>query len=254
MYKFCCYLLFSLIGFVVHAQTLKQPVTLIDPASFTLMAGLINLAITPVTKPAVPLSSTVPCSCALAYRKLPAPIITLQGKRTTNENALLHWETTNELETSGFDVERSLGDSTNFNYGGFVTAQINTKSKKKYDLNDNNNFDGISYYRLKQIGLDSTITYSNIVSVQGYLLNASLKIYPNPAVSNIKIAVYFPKSGNAKMWILDAAQKIVVSKNINYNKGDNFINMPVTSLTAGFYFIKIVNNENILLNGNFIKQ
>ena len=254
LHKYFYLFLISITSLHANAQTLQQPVTLIDPQSYTLIDSLQNLEITSVTKPAVPISSTEDCRCSANCSPLPVTLLSFNGERTSNENILLRWETTNELQNSGFEVQRSLSLSTTFNDIAFVAAQQNAGLTKKYALNDANNFDGISYYRLKQIDQNNNFTFSNIVAVKGFTLKASLKLYPNPAAANVNINIYFPKSGNAKLWIMDATQKVLLVKNIAYNYGNNFIIIPVTSFCAGFYFVKIINNENVLLNGNFMKQ
>ena len=251
--KYFYTLLISIGCLHVGAQTLKQPVILIDPQSYTLIDSLQKLDVPPVSKPAVPISSSEACRCYAGCSTLPVTLLSFTGERINNENVLLRWETTNELQNKGFEVERSLGMPTSFNTIAFVAAQQNIGLKKKYTLNDPNNFDGISYYRLKQIDQDNNFTFSNIVAVKGFTLKASLKLYPNPAAANINISIYFAKSGNAKLWIMDAAQKILLVKNIACTKGNNLIAIPVKSFSAGIYFIKIINNDNVTLNGNFTK-
>ncbi len=254
MYRYSCCILLLLIYISAGAQTLQQPVTLINTPAYTLRAGIQNFAVAPVILLTAPLSSTENCRCSYGCRVLPVTLLSFDGVRQNTVHVLLHWETTNEYQNTGFNVERSLGTATFFNNVGFVSAQLNNNTKKKYALNDPNNYDGISYYRLKQIDLDGNFTYSKIITVSGYSHKPTLKLYPNPAVKNIMVETYFATSGTAKLWITDAAQKLLLVHNFSYNKGSNFISVPVSSLSSGLYFIKILNNENVFLNDKFIKE
>ncbi|MBC7422357.1 MAG: T9SS type A sorting domain-containing protein [Ferruginibacter sp.] len=233
---------------------MQQPITLLNTPDYTVLAGIQNFAVAPVISAAVPLHSTENCRCSYGCMVLPVTLLSFDGVRQNIENVLLHWETTNEYQNTGFNVERSLGTATFFNTVAFVTAQLNNSTKKKYALNDPNNYDGISYYRLKQIDLDGNFTYSKIITVSGYSHKPTLKLYPNPAVKNMVVETYFAKSGNAKLWITDAAQKLLLVHDFSYNKGSNFITVPVSSLSSGLYFVKILNNDNVLLNGKFIVE
>jgi len=96
----------------------------------------------------------------------------------------LKWTTETEINNKYFDIERSL-NGTSFTSIGTIPGAGNTTLIKHYSTIDQNPANGINYYRLKQVDFDGKFTYSKVIAVNVTRLNESLKIYPNPAISNI---------------------------------------------------------------------
>ena len=194
------------------------------------------------------------CTCSFYTTTLPVTLLSFNATRINNNKVLLNWKTTNELQNKGFEVERSLGNTNLFEYINFVPALLNNSTEKKYTLSDNNNFDGLSYYRLKQIDLDDKFVYSKIEVVKGYTNTPTIKIYPNPVKAKLTATVNFIKKDLGKLLLFDATQKLLVTQNITINKGFNLYNIPVSFLTPCIYHIKIIGNEGETLMSSFIKE
>lgn len=76
------------------------------------------------------------------------------------------------------DVERSE-DGIHFSAIGNVAA-YNTLGRHRYSLADVQPLKGISYYRLKQTGLDGGFVYSNIIVINRNSSETSITVFPNP--------------------------------------------------------------------------
>lgn len=159
----------------------------------------------------------------------------LQAKRLTMETVRLNWKTLNEIDTRGFDIERSFDNTGSFFKTGFLNSVVNDLQEKKYIFNDNNNYEGTTFYRLKQLDADGHFTYSNIVSVKGVSKDESLRVYPNPADNFIWIQVVSKKNSHGSLTFFDAEGKQVMQQSKNFIKGVNTGTADISSFASGIY-------------------
>jgi hypothetical protein len=108
---------------------------------------------------------------------LPVELVRFTGKRMPNGVALT-WETQNELEILGHEVQKS-GDGATWAALKLVNSQPATGGVSVYHFDDDSPFPGTNYYRLKHLGQDGSFEYSNIISITAGQ-TTPLKIYPNP--------------------------------------------------------------------------
>jgi Concanavalin A-like lectin/glucanases superfamily/Secretion system C-terminal sorting domain len=112
---------------------------------------------------------------------LPLELLRFTGKNTVEGNVLI-WETANEVNTKGFNIERSMEQGQ-----WFILGFLPTKGAAAwYDFTDPNPF-SVSYYRLRQIDNGGKETFSKIISLSNST-KASLKVYPNPATDVLTVA------------------------------------------------------------------
>ncbi len=115
----------------------------------------------------------------------PAPLpVELLNFRVLEKSDMLvlSWETASEQNSDYFGIEHSV-DAMNFADIGRQAAGGMSNSLYNYAFTHNNPSRGINYYRLKQVDLDGTFTYSNIISA--VLGKDALAFYPNPATQTI---------------------------------------------------------------------
>ncbi|HRN54827.1 MAG TPA: T9SS type A sorting domain-containing protein [Agriterribacter sp.] len=148
-------------------------------------------------------------------------------------NACLQWETENEQNTSHFEIEKST-DGNNFTKLG-TQAAYNSPGKHAYNVTDRTPAAGSNFYRIKQVDIDGTYTYSNIASVK---INAtgSLKIVPNPA-NDFIILSGIPKAANVSLYNI-AGQLLHQWSNVSGNQ-----QLHIANLQQGIYIIKVLQNN-----------
>ncbi|MEO8712089.1 MAG: T9SS type A sorting domain-containing protein [Parafilimonas sp.] len=240
-------------------QQLKMPFPdkLVKPSSAFIMPAHINA----IKKPFVVSSDSAVKKVQEFVNKVQAQCpskkfistLVLNAKRANNLTADLQWETKNALKASGFNIERSLADSLHFATVNFAWAVQGSGLKKNYHLPDNNDYKGISFYRVKLLSIDTTSLYSNIVAVKGYDL--PLKIYPSPATDRIWIQLTAKLNGNAAIMLYDASGKIVQQQVLNCTKDELAAKtIIVSNLASGAYQVKIIMPDKTFLTGKFIKQ
>ncbi len=187
---------------------------------------------------------------------LPVNGVVLSGKMEDSRN-ILSWQTKTETHNKGFYVERSA-DGSSFAAIGFVNsaaANGNSHSALNYQFTDVTPLAGINYYRLKQTDADGKFAFSNtIVLRQNPTTLEMVKIYPNPVRSNLSVQIRMAEAKHVTMAITDAAGKTISMHKQLLNAGETKVEMNVSALARGAYFIKVFCNEGCLqATQSFIK-
>ncbi|WP_165958034.1 pectinesterase family protein [Segetibacter sp. 3557_3] len=157
----------------------------------------------------------------------------------------LTWNTTREINTSTFEVERSA-DGRMFNSIAAVAATgLNTN---RYATIDVNPIDGVAYYRLKMIDKDGSFKYSQVVVVNSKTNGVTL--YPNPAVSTI-IVTHKTAKPNTTIAVVSADGKTLRVQTVQ--PGVTQTSVDVAPLPKGAYLIHI-NNGSVQSTASFIKK
>ena len=160
----------------------------------------------------------------------------------------LSWSTSQESNSSHFEIERST-DGINFTRIGTIAAAGNSSNAKNYAFNDMHPVTGINYYRLKMMDKDGKFVYSNIktvnVNIKG---NALTAIYPSPFIDKVNIVIANETANKAEVEIFDNAGKLVVKHSAIVNKGINTIKVEnLDKLARGLYIIKVRLDENMFI-------
>ncbi len=166
---------------------------------------------------------------------LPVTLVDFSGKRMTNTQVKLNWQTVQEVNSLGFDVEYAQ-NARDFEKIGFVFSQGNDKTLANYESLHNNTTGG--YFRLKQIDKDGKFNYSKIVYIAG-TTEASVLVYPNPAQDKINIELGELKATDEVRFVLRNMLGVEVSKNI-INQTKTEVN--VEPFAKGIYILEIIKN------------
>ncbi len=164
---------------------------------------------------------------------LPLTFMSFTALVKSDESVYLNWKTASEVNTSYFNIQRSL-DGNNFQNIGKLKA-FSSSGNGKYEFYDHlsNQIKGVIYYRLQIIDNDGHYKYSEVKSVK-VQSNSKYFIMPNPAKDFVVV------SGNniAAISIADVTGKTLMS-----NK-NNRIN--ISGLAKGIYFIRIEGNDGTI--------
>jgi hypothetical protein len=183
---------------------------------------------------------------------LPVSLIAFNGKHN-NGVSTLDWQTSQEWNSSHFDVLRSL-DGRDFKSVATLDAAGNSNTLKNYTFNENISGSGYVYYRLRQVDVDGKSTLSDIVRLRlGNSKEVSFDLYPNPFVDNLNASFTAGKNANATLVIRNINGQVLFTKTINVIKGSNTVqlnNLPV--LSRGMYHVSIL-NEDINYQGKIQK-
>ena len=167
---------------------------------------------------------------------LPVTLLNFKCYRLNEIQVKLEWQTASEINTSHFNIQRSI-DGINFESIGTVNA----KGAGNYTFTDQappppNG--GIIYYRLQVVDKNGALSYSEIKELS--ITNYSLSIAPNPAKDFVNV------------WGRDIKEIIIsdISGRIILSTIKTKIN--VSNLTKGVYFFNIKTSNNMEVK-KFIK-
>lgn len=155
------------------------------------------------------------------------------------------WTTSLEINNDYFIVERSE-DGLNFNQLGRLHGAGTTTATTDYRFNDVKPFDGLSYYRLKQVDFDGDFTYSDVVAVT-LGVYGSFTLYPNPTQNEFTIDVS-NASEKTEVSIFDLHGRQVY--NHAYNQSTPSKSQLITIkakdvLAAGMYMVHVSTNGTV---------
>lgn len=126
---------------------------------------------------------------------VPVELVSFYGERG-DVGVELNWVTVSEKNNLGFEIEKSQKSnvkSQNWEKIGFVNGVGTTTQVSSYSFIDYEITQGTVFYRLKQIDLDGTFKYSDVIEIESLPLEFSLKQnYPNPFNPSTKISWQSP--------------------------------------------------------------
>jgi uncharacterized repeat protein (TIGR01451 family) len=123
----------------------------------------------------------------------PLPVVLSRFEASPSQaDAVLSWTTAQEVNSSYFAIERSLNGQA-FTELGTVAAHGTSTVARQYAYREANaaRLGSLAYYRLRQVDLDGTATYSPVRTV-AFAAAASapqLSLYPNPATDQLHVAL-----------------------------------------------------------------
>lgn len=169
---------------------------------------------------------------AFAAAALPLNLLSFTGAKENNA-VKLEWQTSDEVGTKEFIIERSA-NGRNFEAIGSKPAAGNSSSVRNYSFTDLQPLSGNNIYRLKMVDLDGRFELSKLVKIN-FGNTYSVTVAPNPVASSFYVTTTF--NGPAYLQIMDMSGR-VVKKQVLVNQKEKVL---VGNLQKGLYVVKIIN-------------
>jgi len=177
---------------------------------------------------------------------LPVELTTFTAK-LIGKNVKLFWQTSNEINNYGFEVERCAlsAERKVWEKIGFVNGNGNSNSPKEYSfVDDHANVTSIVKYRLKQIDNDGQFDYSDIITITLSPSDFELfQNYPNPFNPSTKISWQTSVSGWQTLKVFDILGNEIVTLVDEFREAGSYaetFNASVTNqMASGIYIYKI---------------
>lgn len=160
----------------------------------------------------------------------------------------LSWVTATETNNMGFEIHRLAQNVNEWEKIGFVEGKGSTTETHFYSYTDPNLSPGCYSYRLKQIDLDGTFEYSQIIETKvGIPEKFSLfQNYPNPFNPNTKIKISIAKESDVNLSVFNLlGEKVQELKNEVMKPGYYEFEFNASNLATGIYFYSIKASEFI---------
>jgi hypothetical protein len=155
---------------------------------------------------------------------------------------ILNWQTATERNNYGFEIQRRKDGNKEWAKIGFVEGAGNSNSPRTYSFTDKVNTNGKYSYRLKQIDLDGSYEYSNVVEINIGVADKFelLPNYPNPFNPTTKIKYAIPTEMHVTLNVYDVlGRKVATLVNKKQNAGNYEVVFNAGNLPSGIYFAKI---------------
>ncbi len=173
-----------------------------------------------------------------AVNPLPVELLEFDAVKS-GKNVRVHWSTASEINSDYFVVQKTK-DLQEWADVLEVAAQGNSNTTTYYEEFDLEPYQGVSYYRLKQVDYNGEYTYSNIaaVSFEGNEAN-EIAIYPNPSDGVVNILYNTKSAENAQVSITNSIGQVVEDYTV-VSSADGNIKLELTSLSRGVYYISVL--------------
>ena len=193
------------------------------------------------TNPFTTFSDFALASESLEENPLPIELLHFDAE-IVNNSIRTFWETATEQNNDYFAVERSTELLENqFEEIGRIRG-LNIENSQ-YEFFDVTPVNGQSYYRLKQVDFDGSVTLSKVVSVA--YDPGSIKLYPNPFEENLIINLDGKWDDRIiELMILDSSGGMLNHELLALEKGGHQIVVDGRLLPPGLYFIRLRGNES----------
>ena len=172
---------------------------------------------------------------------LPIQLISFSAE-IKNNSIYTQWLTSSEINNDYFTLEKSK-DGIHFVAVGIVKGAGNSTRLLDYEYSDENPYNGISYYRLKQTDFDGKFSYSDLVPVK--IKNCDLKIISvNPNYENniVELKINFPRVSTAQIIIQDLNGRPIID--VNFRVEPKIFSLPImVNLPHGIYILQVI-DEN----------
>jgi hypothetical protein len=179
----------------------------------------------------------------LSSNGIPLPLTLLQFTGVLQDNSVnLQWQTTNEINTKQFIIQRS-SDGFLFVPVGTVPAR-SIPGDNAYNFLDNDPIKGNNFYRLEMIDIDEQYSYSPIIKINADLSTTVFSTYPNPTQNEISLLFNAGTPGKYSIEVTDLSGKTISRLTGTSVKGLNKVNLDLHEYAAGIYTLTMTDEDH----------
>jgi hypothetical protein len=184
--------------------------------------------------------------CPTTFSVMPVELVSFTVAALPNGQALTAWTTATERDNDHFEIEKS-GDAINFQWAGSIAGAGSSAEELHYEFVDEDPLPApVSYYRLKQVDIDGTTTYSAAIAVtfRGDMLQL-VGANADHAGGDIVIQLIAPSDQQLAYKLMDPAGRIVRAGTFAASRGTNVLRIPARDLSSGIYPIVITGASEV---------
>ena len=169
------------------------------------------------------------------------PVTFTKVKAYAKEKAILvDWNVASESGILYYEVQKSANGNS-FSTAGNVSAS----GAGAYSFTDAMPAAGMNYYRVKSVGKNGDVRYTDVVNAQvteaATAGSSAVSVYPNPLTgTTFNLTLTNMEAGSYTLSVINQNGSAVFNKNITHNGGTATRKVTLTKgLSAGVYYIKI---------------
>lgn len=187
----------------------------------------------------------------------PAPVEFLNiTARQKGSGVSVDWSTSQEFNSSYFEIEKSADGNNNWTFVGTVRGAGNSSVVRNYNAYDPRPYSGFNFYRIKQVDKDGKFKYSKTVNVKINTSKTGVSVVANPFHSALTIDFLSSKEEVVHARLVDITGKQIAVEKWSISTGNTRKDFSkVSGLQQGMYILTVSNAAGeILYNGKVIKQ
>lgn len=193
-----------------------------------------------------PNHQTISVPITMTISNVPVELTSFKANAVGNE-VHLSWETATETNNKGFKIERrKTGEKEIWSEISFVNGRGTSTETNSYFYTDKKIASGKYEYRIKQIDLDGTSSYSKTIEVevnnpQEFVLGQN---YPNPFNPRTTISYSLPVKAKVEIRIYSSLGEYMMTL-VDETKESGYytIDFDASSLTSGTYIYQMIAND-----------
>lgn len=190
-------------------------------STFTIRVGVNNLS----TKNATRLRSVYFKKFFYPNSFLSAPALSGFTGVVKDKKTSLQWTLSADNSLNKIVVEKST-NATQFSSIGEIWLNTEAKTVAQNGYTDNDLLQGTVYYRLKMVGADGKVQYSNVLVFRAdENKKQAFKMYPSVINDNATINISAVKNEQTKLQVVDLSGRAIFQKDITLQSGDNNISV-----------------------------
>jgi hypothetical protein len=179
----------------------------------------------------------------LVDKTVPLPVTLMSfDVECTEDNALINWSTSVEVNNDYFVVEKSYDGNVYFELTT-VQGQGNSNVVNSYSAIDDD-VNKTTYYRLKQVDFNGKTTFFDVVAANcktnGFEVNQFV-FGENQFSFNVNTS----ENEIVDVLLYDVRGRIVSSKRFNLENGNNKLTLNNLSLSRGMYLLSVNGEQNV---------
>ncbi|MFI5252143.1 MAG: T9SS type A sorting domain-containing protein [Bacteroidota bacterium] len=182
---------------------------------------------------------------------LPIQMSSFTGTVDSSNHIILNWTTVSEVNSYGFEVQRSAGGKQFQTLpNSFISGHGTSLESNLYSFTDQTAGSGKWYYRLKQINLDGTFGYGSVIQVilgtlgvkeitapHEFMLHQN---YPNPFNPSTEIQFEIPARSVVRLIIYNVIGQVVATLVDGIeDAGYRISRWNTGTMPSGIYFYKL---------------
>lgn len=207
-------------------------------------------------------NEAIPSAAALVkyldYEFTELQLLAFEANRLNTDEVEITWTTKQESNNAGFEVERKLDGAKEFSKVGYIYGFGDTEEPTDYRFTDMNAFDGMSYYRFKQMDYNGRGTYSKVLTVEGIPSEQLGKITLYPLPVNDELNIRFGKmpedAKTANVRILSSKGKLLHEFTAGVSSYELLQIDEVKDLENGRYLVNIKYTNGEETTQEFVKE
>ena len=151
---------------------------------------------------------------------------------------MIEWQTSSETDNDYFLLEKS-NDGWNWINIKKIEGLENSQSLQHYFVEDINTFGLLNYYRLKQVDLDGSFQYSDVLTAE-CILEGSIQLSPNPTSDVLQIST---EINQYVVKVSDISGRTVLQEN-----GEGDLQLDLKNLANGVYQVILLDRTGRMID------